>query len=419
MVCWLVVSALLTSVAEPGNAGTAASPRQIDLSAGPQVPNARSAILIEAGTETILYEMNVDEQIPPASLTKLMTLHLALQAIEEGKLSLSQVVVPSPNAWAENMPPHSSLMFLGPNQTLTVDELLKGLVVDSGNDAAVEVADLIGGSVPGFVDLMNQEAARLGYRVMHFVDPAGISASNVITAREYADFARWFVLAHEGSLGDFFTVRQLTYPLPANRTGGNHEKSVTQLNRNALLGRYAGVDGLKTGYIDESGYNMAVTAERDGMRLIAVILGVRRAGAMSGATLRARETASLLDYGFRTFTAVRLSVGEPSPARVWKGKARTVAVKVDPEPVVVVSKDQASEVRAAIVRTANVEAPVKAGQELGSVVVSIGSREVARFPLRAEVSVDRGGWVRRTLDSIVLFLREIHPDSAAARPGSP
>ncbi len=169
--------------------------------------------------------MNADEQIPPASLTKLMTLHLALQAIEEGKLSLSQVVVPSPNAWAENMPPHSSLMFLGPNQTLTVDKLLKGLVVDSGNDAAVEVADLIGGSVPGFVDLMNQEAARLGYRVMHFVDPAGISASNVITAREYADFARWFVLAHAESLGDFFTVRQLTYPLPANLTGSQSRET--------------------------------------------------------------------------------------------------------------------------------------------------------------------------------------------------
>ncbi len=139
---------------------------------------------------------------------------------------------------------------------------------------------------------------------------------------------------------------------------------------------------------------------------------------MSGAALRARETASLLDYGFRTFTAVRVAVREPSPARVWKGKARTVAVEVDPEPVVVVPKDQASEVRAAIVRTADVEAPVKVGQELGSVVVSIGSREVARFPLRAEASVDRSGLVRRTLDSIILFLRGIHPEGAAGRPES-
>ena len=100
---------------------------------------------------------------------------------------------------------------------------------------------------------------------MHFADPAGVSASNVITGREYADFARWFVLAHGESLGDFFSVRQLTYPLPVNLTGGNHQEPVTQLNRNALLGRYTGVDGLKTGYIDESGYNMAVTAQRDGM----------------------------------------------------------------------------------------------------------------------------------------------------------
>ena len=418
LVCWLVASALLLSVAEIGDAAPSASSGKADIPAGPPVVNARSAILIDARTGVVLYEMNADEPSPPASLTKLMTAHLALREIEEGKLSLSQVVVPSPEAWAENMPAHSSLMFLGPNQKLRVDELLTGLVVDSGNDAAVEVAHLIAGSVPGFVDLMNQEAARLGYRVMHFVDPSGISASNVITAREYADFARQFVLAHPGSLGDFFSVREFTYPLPVNLTGGNHEKPITQLNRNSLLGRYTGVDGLKTGYIDESGYNMAATAVRDGMRLIAVILGVRREGTASGTSLRAAESASLLDYGFRTFAEVPVAFREPSPVRVWKGKSRSVTLRADSEPVVVVRKDHASEVHAVTVQATDVYAPVSMGHVLGSVLVTIGSTVVERFPLRAEASVDRSGLAGRTLDSIIVFLRGIHPEGAAGPPQS-
>jgi D-alanyl-D-alanine carboxypeptidase (penicillin-binding protein 5/6) len=295
-----------------------------------------------------------------------------------------------------------------------VGQLLKGLVVDSGNDAAVEIADLVAGSVPAFVDMMNREALRLGYRVMHFVEPAGISAANVVTAREYADFARRFVFSHPDALRDLFSLRELTYPLPENLTGGNHEKAVSQSNRNVLLGKYEGVDGLKTGYIDESGYNIAVTAERAGMRLISVILGVPDVGAVSGAELRASESAALLDYGFQTFTTVRPAYEAPVPARVWKGKASTVFVKASPEPVVAVRRDQTSRVRAAVIQTLDVEAPVRAGEQLGAVVVTLEGQELARFPLRAAAGVDRGGVVRRALDSIVLFFRGVHP----ARPPS-
>jgi len=305
-------------------------------------------------------------------------------------------------------------MFLGPNQKLSVDQLLKGLVVDSGNDAAVEIADLVAGSVPAFVDMMNREAVRLGYRAMHFVEPAGISAVNVITAREYADFARRFVFFHPDALKDLFSVRELTYPLAENLTGGNHEKSVSQLNRNVLLGRYEGADGLKTGYIDESGYNIAVTAERAGMRLISVILGVPDVGGVSGAVLRATESAALLDYGFGTFTTVRPAFDPPVPAHVWKGRARAVTVTASPEPTVAVRRDQATEVRAEVIQALDVEAPVRAGEVLGTVVVTLGDRELARFPLRAAADVDRGGVFRRGLDSIVLFIRGLHP----AQPGS-
>jgi D-alanyl-D-alanine carboxypeptidase (penicillin-binding protein 5/6) len=336
-----------------------------------------------------------------------MTLHLALQAIEEGRLNASEVLVPAPDAWARNMPPRSSVMLLGPNQKLTVNELLKGLVVDSGNDAAVEVADRIAGSVPAFVEMMNREAARLGYSNMHFEEPSGLSPANTITAREYAQFSRWFVSSHPQALRELFSLREFTYPLARNLTGGSREKPVTQTNRNVLLGKYEGVDGLKTGYIDESGYNIAVTAEREGMRLICVILGVPDVGRVSGAQLRAEECAALLDYGFTTFTTLRVSYEAPARVRVWKGKASSASLRAIPVPVVAVRKDQVPSVLATVVQVKDVEAPVKAGRVLGAVVVSLGGSEFARFPLRTEVEVEQGGILRRALDSVEMFLRGI------------
>jgi D-alanyl-D-alanine carboxypeptidase (penicillin-binding protein 5/6) len=394
--------ALLLLAASSARAGTGETP----------VLNARAVILIEALTGAVLFESSADERIPPASLTKLMTLHLALREIEEGRLSESTVVIPGPDAYAKNMPPRSSLMFLGPNQKLTVGQLLRGLVVDSGNDAAVQIAELVAGSVPAFVELMNREADRLGFSSMHFEEPAGISAGNVITAREYAKFARVFVLSHPDSLKELFSLREFTYPTAENLTGGNREKPVTQSNRNVLLGRYPGADGLKTGYIDESGYNIAVTAARAGMRLISVILGVPDVGAVSGASLRAAESAALLDYGFGTFTTVRPAYPVPAAARVWKGRARSVAVRAVPDPLVAVRKDQLASVRTQIIQIPDVEAPVRAGQVLGDVVVSVDGTEIARFPLRAVKGVDRGSLFRRALDSLLLFVRGITPVKA-------
>ena len=208
---------------------------------------------------------------------------------------------------------------------------------------------------------------------------------------------------------ELFSVREFTYPLPENLTGGNREKPVTQSNRNVLLGKYEGADGLKTGYIDESGYNLAATAERAGMRLISVILGVPDTAAASGAVLRAVESASLLDYGFSTFTTVRPAYENPVPAHVWKGRKRTVVLSASPPPIVAVRRDQAASVRTEVLQTLDVEAPVRAGQALGVVVVTLGGTELARFPLRAGSDVDRGGLVRRMLDSIVIFFRGIHP----------
>jgi serine-type D-Ala-D-Ala carboxypeptidase (penicillin-binding protein 5/6) len=391
-------------------AARAADPLHLLLAGSlPSAPalTARSSILVEARTGAILYENRADEPIPPASLTKLMTLHIALQRIDEGLLDPAHLVVPPPDAWARNMPPRSSVMFLGPGQKLTIEQLLKGLVVDSGNDAAVALADVIAGSVASFADLMNAEASRLGYRVMHFVEPAGLSAENLVTAREYADFCRKFVTLHPQALKSLFSLRELTYPLDENLSGDSREKPVTQKNTNVLLGKYEGVDGLKTGHIDESGYNFAATALRGGMRLISVILGVPDQGPVGGLRMRAIESEELLDYGFSNFTVMTPPYSAPAPVRVWKGDARAVSIAPDAVPYIVIPRGQADRVSTAVTQRREVVAPVAPGQVLGQLVVRLGEVELVRFPLRAEVGVEKGGLFRRAVDSVVLLFHRV------------
>jgi serine-type D-Ala-D-Ala carboxypeptidase (penicillin-binding protein 5/6) len=376
----------------------------------PPALSARSSILIEARTGAVLCENRADEPIPPASLTKLMTLHIALQRIDEGLLDPGQVVVPPPDAWARNMPPRSSVMFLGPDQKLTVEQLLKGLVVDSGNDAAVALADVIAGSVPSFADLMNAEASHLGYRVMHFVEPAGLSAENLVTAREYAEFCRRFVTLHPQALRSLFSLRELTYPLEENLSGDNREKPVTQKSTNILLGKYEGVDGLKTGHIDESGYNFAATAQRGGMRLISVILGIPDQVPGGGLRTRAIESAALLDYGFSNFAVMTPLFTPPVPVRVWKGAAHAVSIAPAFPPSVVIPRGQAGQVGTSVEQRKEVIAPIAPGQVLGQLVVRLGNVELVRVPLQASVGVDRGGLLRRAVDSVALLFHRVQAD---------
>ncbi len=342
-----------------------------------------------------------------ASLTKLMTLHIALSEIEAGRLDPAEEIVPGPDSWAKNMPPHSSLMFLGPEQRLSVQQLLEGLVVVSGNDAAVAVAERVAGSVPAFVAMMNSEAGREGYKVMHFTEPAGLSAANEVTAREYADFCRVFIALHPDALRTLFSLRRFTYPLPENLTNGSREEPITQANRNTLLGRYAGLDGLKTGFIDESGYNMAATAARDGMRLIAVVLGVPDTGGVSGDRLRAIDSAAVLDYGFAAFTTVTPAYEQPAAVRIWKGRQRSVVPVLSTPPLVAVRRADAGRVTTMVEEAREIVAPVRAGQDLGQVSVMLDGKSIARFPLKAADGIPSGGLLRRALDSVALFLRRL------------
>lgn len=294
---------------------------------------ARAAVLLDFATGQVLYEKNPDEVISPASLTKLMTLHLAFKRIEAGQLSPDDPVQVSENAWAANFP-DSSLMFLEPGDNVTVGELMKGIAILSGNDAAVALAEHIGGTVGSFVEMMNAEAQALGFKTFRFVDPHGLSPENQVTAGEFAEFARLYIQLHPESLETLHSQKSYAYPQYENLsearkavTSPEAHVPITQENRNGLLWTYEGVDGLKTGFVDEAGFNLAVTAQRGGMRLIGVLLGIQADSIPEGSAKREAEGAALLSWGFNNFVTVKPQMPELKPVRVWKGAANELTLE--------------------------------------------------------------------------------------------
>jgi len=365
--------------------------------------DAKSAILIDYDSGQVLFEQNADLPIAPASLTKLMTLHIAFERIESGDISKDDLVNIRKEAWAATMP-GSSVMFLEPGQIVTVEEIMKGIAIASGNDASIALAQHIAGSVDAFVDLMNQEAKELGFTTFHFEDPAGLDPRNQITAREFAQFARLYIQEHPEALTELHSVKSFTYPqehnIPEDKKGTT--ESITQPNRNNLLGVVEGVDGLKTGFIEESGYNFAVTAKRGDMRLIGVILGVPGANEEEGSAKRAEEGTELLEWGFKNFVSVTPEMPEIKPVRVWKGRAGQVELVPSAPVHLTVPRGTQDKLQATVTQETSVIAPVTQGQKLGELVFTADGQEVARFDLLAANDVGLGNWFKRVWDTIRL-----------------
>lgn len=373
---------------------------------------AESALLMDYATGQVLFAQNPDAPIPPASLTKLMTLHLAYKKLAEGAIARDDLVPISRRAWA--LSPEfkdSSVMFLEPGQQVTVEEIMKGIAIPSGNDAAVALAEYISGSVESFVSLMNEEAAAMGYKTMRFVDPHGLSPENRITAREIADFARRYIQMHPEALVELHSQQSYTYPQRHNlapekqQNPGPYDHPIPQPNNNRLLGEYEGLDGLKTGYIEEAGFNIVLTAKRGDMRLIAVVLGAAKgADVPTGMAKREEEGAKLLNWGFANFVTTRPELPEIAPVRVWKGAANTVALKPAQEILLTLEKGTEGTLTSTVRQQQSVVAPVQAGQQLGEIVFAADGREIAKFPLVAAEDVERGGFFKRIWDSIRLWI---------------
>ncbi|MEA1910704.1 MAG: D-alanyl-D-alanine carboxypeptidase family protein [Spirochaetota bacterium] len=387
----------------------------ISLSAEP-VLSAKSAILIDSLTGTVLYEKNSQTSIPPASMTKLMSLYVVYKKIEEGIVSKNEIIRVSKNADFRSLPPHSSLMFLEEGQEVTMHNLMLGLAVPSGNDAAIAIAERIAGSVGGFVNLMNLEAELLGLSSVHFEDASGLSAENRVTAAEFVQFCSEYINKFPEALKDLHSVHSLTYPKEVNwkANGSSVYGSITQYNRNNLLGIYAPVDGLKTGYIDESGFNIALTAKMEGnqgeRRLIAVLLGGPGENSTEGSMLRAIDGINLLSYGFYNFENVQSEVPGIKSPKIWKGTNTELEIEYPEIPFITLTATQATILQTEVIIPQNIIAPIKKGEVIGEIIQYAEEETIRKYNITAAENIPKGGFFRRLLDTIKIFFLKLSGD---------
>ncbi|WP_297991386.1 D-alanyl-D-alanine carboxypeptidase family protein [Anoxybacillus sp.] len=336
-------------------------------------PEARSAILIERDTGAILYEKNAHEPLPPASMTKIMTMLLIMEAIDQGKLKLDERVRAS--EYAASM--GGSQIFLEPGEEMTVDDLLKGVAIGSGNDASVALAERIAGSEEAFVHMMNEKARQLGLKHTTFENTTGLPAKN-----HYSTAYDMAVMAKELLKYDLITKYTGTYE---DYLRQHTDKKFWLVNTNRLVKFYPGVDGLKTGYTSEAKYCLTATAKKGNMRVIAVVFGAPTPKA------RNAQITKMLDYAFSHYETKPLyKKGETiTTLPVSKGKKRSVAV-VTSEPLsVLLKKGEKSEaIKAAWKLNEKVKAPVKKGDVLGTLIIKKDGSVIAKSPLVAKEQVE-------------------------------
>jgi len=342
---------------------------------------ADSFLLMDFHSGRVLAEKNIHKKVEPASITKLMTAYVIYKEIEAGRLSVDEEVLISKKAWRMK----GSKMFVEVGNKVKVDDLLKGIIVQSGNDATVAMAEHIAGTESAFADYMNQYARALGMQDTNFVNSTGWPDKNhVTTAADLAKLAQ--ALIRE------FPVQYQRYSEKEYTYNG-----IRQYNRNKLLWRDKDVDGIKTGHTESAGYCLVASAKRDDMRLISVVLGT--------SSEKAREAASqsLLSYGFRFYESNKLyGAGESlNSARIWKGEISELNLGLEDDLYVTIPRGQYKNLDAVMDVSANIEAPVKQGQQLGNVVVTFEGEELVSKPLVALQSVAEGSFFQRSKDQII------------------
>jgi D-alanyl-D-alanine carboxypeptidase (penicillin-binding protein 5/6) len=375
-------------------------------SASPAPPIAsRAAALLDAETGTVLYAKNPDEPIPPASLAKLMTAHIALREAAAGRTSLDEAFQPPRESWAVNQPPRSSLMFLAAGQRVSLRELLLGLAVPSGNDAAVAVALRFAPTAAEFAAMMNREAENLGLLNTYFVEPSGISENNMTTAGEFARFCRIYLSLYPETLEEFHSVLEFAYPKVENVAERYRERpgTIVQYNHNSLLKDFPGTDGLKTGYIDEAGYNIALTARREGTRFILVLLGAP--AVWGGDRMRDDDGRRLLSWAFDQYRTIRPLIGDLEPVPLWKGKQKEVRLNIAETLDFTGPRDRGQQLYLSTELIDPLIAPLRAGENVGTLVLSDDLGELRRISLLAAEEYPLGGFFRRLWDSLRLFFR--------------
>jgi len=338
-------------------------------------------LLLDMNSGKILAQENADQRLEPASLTKIMTAYAVFLELREGNLQLSDQVLVSEKAWRTG----GSRTFVEVGKQVTVEDLLKGMIIQSGNDASVALAEHIAGSEETFAALMNSHAKRLGMRDTHFVNSTGLpNPDHYTTARDIARVSE-ATIREFPEYYEWYAIKDFTY------------NGIKQHNRNKLLWRDDSVDGIKTGHTESAGYCLVASAEREGMRLISVVMGTKSEES------RAQETLALLNYGFRFFETHKLYSGQLAQVRLWKGQANELQLGLARDLYVTIPRRQYEDLSAKLVIEPTIMAPVTAGMAYGFVKVQLGEQEVARAPLVALQELGEGGLWSRLVDGFLLW----------------
>ena len=359
----------------------AASPMPVP---APPMFDVHSYILEDFDTGRILAEYHPDQREPPASLTKLMSLYVTFHALHSGAIKLTDPVPVSAKAWRTG----GSRMFIEVGTKVPVDDLIKGVVVDSGNDATVALAQYVAGGERAFVGLMNHYAKKLGMTNTHYANATGLPhPDHYSTARDLATLTRALIRDFPQYYHAFFKLGHFTY---------DH---ITQYNRNKLLWRDSSVDGVKTGYTEAAGYCLIASAQRGDMRLVSVVMGAPTEQA------RVSDSQALLDYGFHFYETRRLyNAGQTlSEARIWKGKSSKLPLGLEHALYVTVPRGDYKNLRATMNIDTRILAPAVKGHPYGTLNVSLDNQKIAQQPLVALQDVPQGSLWRRLADGIALW----------------
>lgn len=354
----------------------------------PPVPNvgARSYVLMDYTSGQIISARDAHLHMEPASLTKLMTAYVVFNELKKGTLKLSDMVRVSTNAWRTG----GSRMFIQPNLPVSVSDLLQGIIVDSGNDASVALAERVAGSEAAFVDLMNAYARQLGLRDTHYTSATGLPNPGLYTSAYDLSLLAAAIVRDFPQYYHWYAQKSFTY------------NKITQANRNMLLYWDPTVDGMKTGYTEAAKYSLVATAKRGQMRLISVVLGAESPKA------RAQQAQSLLNYGFRFYESRKVYNARQvlSSMRIWKGNPGTVQLGPAHDVYAVIPTGRLKDVRASLQLGPSPLPPVRANQPLGQIVIKVGDKVITQVPAVALRPVEKAGIFRSTMDTVRMKLAQ-------------
>ncbi|MFZ0219423.1 MAG: D-alanyl-D-alanine carboxypeptidase family protein [Candidatus Aquirickettsiella sp.] len=384
-----LVAGLLGSVCSADPVIPITAPVAVQPTLTPIAPsiNARAYLLMDAYSGKILANENIDERVAPASLTKMMTSYVVSMALQQGHIHATDLVTISEAAWKTG----GSKMFVKVGDKVSVQDLMQGMIVDSGNDACVAMAEYVAGSQESFINLMNQQAIRLGMKNTHFIDVDGLPDSNhYSTARDMSILARALILDFPEDY-KWYSQKWFSY------------NGIKQPNRNRLLWRDPDVDGIKTGHTNEAGFCLAASGQKNGLRLITIVMGA------PSDEMRAQDSQKLLTYGFRFFESHKLYNAGINlvTTRIWFGQRSQIKVGLAQNLYVTLPLGSNKKPTTAMTFIPNLKAPIKKGEVIGQINIVLNDKSIASAPLVALENLSKGGIWRSLIDRTNLLFNKI------------